>query len=226
MRTIPAMALLAVAAVGLVPGTANADPPDRYVPCCGSSLDYNWSGLFVGGHLGAAVSNLDWTLQTSPFFIGVDHSATAFAGGLQIALQRQWERMLLGVEISYTWTDLEASRADTFGDARNLFIIAGKLGYAYERWLAFGKAGYASADIDLRCSFCGPGQSSSDREQGWTLGIGLDYAVTDRVILGVAYDWALFDVGRRVVGTVPVDGSADIQTFTARVMFKLGPVVP
>ena len=58
------------------------------------------------------------------------------------------------------------------------------------------------------------------------LGIGLDYAVTDRVIVGVAYDWALFDVGQRVVGTIPVDGSADIQTFTARVMFKLGPVGP
>jgi outer membrane immunogenic protein len=219
----------AVAAAAIsVPGAANAQPRER-LPCCEDALDYNWSGVFVGGHAAVAISNLDLSLTPAD---SAEHSDTAFGGGLQVAFQRQWGRMVAGVEVSYTWVDLSDSNASvvsagtTFTSSiSDLLVVAGKLGYAQDRFLAFAKAGYASAEVELRCSACGAGgvgASTSDREHGWMMGIGIDYAVTDKIIVGVEYNWLFLDVDQRVLGTSTADASSDVQTLMARLMFKFG----
>ena len=44
-----------------------------------------------------------------------------------------------------------AAPGTTFSsNVSDLLIVAGKLGYAQDRWVAYAKAGYASADFDLR----------------------------------------------------------------------------
>jgi outer membrane immunogenic protein len=142
----------AVAAAAIsVPGAANAQPRER-LPCCEDALDYNWSGVLVGGHAAVAISNLDLSLTPAD---SAEHSDTAFGGGLQVAFQRQWGRMVAGVEVSYTWVDLSDSNASVVSPATtfassisDLLVVAGKLGYAQDRFLAFAKAGYASAEVD------------------------------------------------------------------------------
>ena len=64
--------------------------------------------------------------------------------------------------------------------------------------------------------------ASSDREHGWTMGLGIDYAVTDRVIIGVEYDWSFFDFDTRRLAGQGVGGDNDIQLIAARLMFKFG----
>ena len=220
-------AVVAAAAISL-PGPADAQPRER-LPCCEDALDYNWSGILVGGHAAVARSNLDLNLATPAD--GAEHGDTAFGGGLQVAFQRQWGRMVAGVEVSYTWVDLSDSNASapspgtTFASSiSDLLVVAGKLGYAQDRFLAFAKAGYASAEVELRCSACGAvgGVSTSDREHGWMMGIGIDYAMTDKIIVGVEYNWLFLDVDQRVLGTSTVDASSDVQTVMARLMLKFG----
>ncbi len=70
--------------------------------------------------------------------------------------------------------------------------------------------------------------SSSGRENGWTAGASLEYALWDHVILGVEYDYVQLNTGNRnqIPAAGPpgtqVEAGVDIQTVTARLSFKFG----
>ena len=216
---------------GLAPAQADGPPASRdraprYAPCCDEPV-WNWSGLYLGGHGSLAFTQADWD-RVAPVE-GFSFSDTTWGGGVQLGFQRQWERMVLGAEVSYTWLGADDSipsvavPGTTISTRTNdLLLITGKLGYAQDRWLAYAKAGWASAEIDLRSTTGGLTVSSSGREHGWTMGIGIDYAVTNRMLLGVAYDWSFFSLDTRTVGGAQFDGSEDIQNLTARLTFLLG----
>lgn len=207
-------------------GPAARDRAPRYAPCC-DEPSWNWSGLYLGGHGSVAVTQADWD-RVAPVE-GFSFSDTTWGGGVQLGFQRQWERMVLGAEVSYTWLGADDSipsvavPGTTISTRTNdLLLITGKLGYAQDRWLAYAKAGWASAEIDLRSTTGGLTVSSSGREHGWTMGIGIDYAVTNRMLFGVAYDWSFFSLDTRTVDGAQFDGSEDIQNLTARLTFLLG----
>jgi outer membrane immunogenic protein len=170
----------------------------------------------------------------------LSQSDTVFAGGGHAGLQRQWSNIVLGVEVSYTWADIEVSSgsvvsADTSlaASVRNLVMATGRLGYAYERWLAYAKAGYATAEVDFRSSTTSTGvltTTSSDREHGWTAGIGIEMAVTENISIGAEYDYVRLSVRDRdqtatpfgLPGSQVVEGGIDLQLFMARLNFKFG----
>ena len=227
MNIMRALISAAVAAMILIPESATADSRNRYIPCCDTGAEYNWSGFFVGGHAAVALSQTDWAFTTPAE--GADHNERSVGGGVQAALQRQWGRMVAGVEVSYTWIDFESASASvaapgtTFSsNVSDLLIVAGKLGYAQDRWLAYAKAGHASANFDLRSTTGGVTSSSSSREHGWMMGIGMDYALSNRIIVGVEYDWSFFSLDPRTVAGNQADASADIQMIAARLTFKFG----
>ena len=135
MDSMRALMSAVIAGLMLIPAEAAADPRNRYIPCCDSSEEYNWSGVFIGGHISAALSQIDWAFTTPAE--GADHNERAFGGGVHAALQRQWGRMVAGVEVSYTWIDFNSTSASvaapgtTFSsNVSDLLIVAGKLGYA------------------------------------------------------------------------------------------------
>ena len=137
-----------------------------------------------------------------------------------------------GAEVSYTWADIEIGSATVAApgtflstNVKNLMLVTGRLGYAYERWFAYAKAGWASADVDLRSTGTFVG-ASSERENGWTAGIGIDMAISPRISIGVAYDFVHLNVADRtatgLVGTHVADAGVDIQTVMARFNFRFG----
>jgi outer membrane immunogenic protein len=222
---------IVLAVVGGMPALADGPPGglpgSRFEPQCCFGREFSWTGIFVGGQLGGVVADVDWT--TSPIE-GFNHNQVAFGGGVLAAAQYQWGKMVAGVEVSYTWADLSDSSSAlvtpglTFSSATNdLLIVAAKLGYAQDRALFFAKAGFASAEFAIRSTAAGVTSSSSERENGWALGLGLDYALTDRIVVGIAYDWAFFDTGTRTVGALTADANTnDLQQVMARLMFKFG----
>ena len=134
--------------------------PYACATCDAVYLGYDWSGFYAGVHAGALFAANQWDLLTP----GTDeHTATGFAGGVQIGYQKQWGNMVAGVEISYTATDADVSSNTTFlaataalsTEVSNLLLVTGRLGYANDNLLAYLKAGYASADVDF--GFCDRG---------------------------------------------------------------------
>ena len=223
-----AVALLSGAAISVPAQSDGRRDAYAYAPCCGS--EYNWSGFYVGGHAGAAYAQLEWTFPATIDFF--EESVTRFAGGGQAGVQLQWERIVFGAEVSYTWADIDIGSATvaapgTFlsANVKNLMLVTGRLGYAYDRWLAYARAGWASADVDFRSTGLVVG-ASSERENGWTAGIGIDMAITPRISVGVAYDYVHLDVADRtatgLVGAHVTDAAIDVQTFMARLNFRFG----
>jgi outer membrane immunogenic protein len=178
------------------------------------------------------------------------HSA-GFAGGGFIGAQKQWSWLVLGAEAGYLWTDQSATSVSAIegsilanfpgsgvdptrvtGSMRDLFLLTGKFGWNWENILAYFKGGWANGEVDFRTSASISGAlltTSSGRENGWTAGAGIEYALWPHVIVGVEYDYVELNPGNRTqvaVGTGPVGthihAGLDTQSVTARLSYKFG----
>jgi outer membrane immunogenic protein len=217
-----------------------AGDPFAYTPERGM-LNYDWSGIYVGGHAGGVHAATDWTF-TAPTE-AFDQSRQGFIGGAQAGVQKQWGGLVLGAEVAYAWTSLEESSQSILdpgtsrtSDINNLLLVTGKLGAAYENMLGYAKAGWASADVELRSSITGGPvtTTSSGRENGWTAGVGFDYGLTPNISIGVEYDYVRLAVGDRdqiptpsgVAGNRVTEAGVDMQMLVARLNFKFGGARP
>ena len=88
-------------------------------------------------------------------------------------------------------SDLES----TLGDGQSLLVSAG---YAHDRLLPYLTTGVAVIEESF-CTFnpvgaatCGVGNINSDDRTGWVIGGGLNYAITDSVILSFEYRYTDF----------------------------------
>ncbi|RUX34238.1 porin family protein, partial [Mesorhizobium sp. M7A.F.Ca.CA.002.09.1.1] len=105
------LAVLAVAALS----ASTASAADMLAPVAGSA--YDWSGLYVGGHLGVANGDITATDMTEPnggFFTdlvpagteGFDFNKAGVAGGIHAGAQWQWGQFILGGEATWTATGI------------------------------------------------------------------------------------------------------------------------
>ena len=138
---------------------------------------YNWTGFYIGGHVGGAFAG-DNSLQGSD---------ARFLGGVQGGFDYQFApNWVIGVEAQYSWltrTTIAASpsRRGTLMTATNdqLGSVTGRLGYTWGPALLYAKGGYAWRDnpnigvtvAACRCAFTTDG----NHQDGWTVGAGLEY---------------------------------------------------
>ena len=177
--------------------------------------------------------------------------SAGFAGGGFIGVQKQWSWLVVGAELGYLWTDQSGSSISGIegsilasnptsgvdptrvtGSMSDLFLLTGKFGWNWENILAYFKGGWANGEVEFRTSSSISGAlltTSSGRENGWTAGAGIEYALWQHIIVGVEYDYVELSPGTRTqsaVGTGPVGthihGSLDTQSVTARLSYKFG----
>ena len=211
-----------------------------------------WGGFYVGGQLGGAWSDTDWHYDNhnwfntiGPALVGTnfDLDGSGVLGGGQAGFNYQTGAWVFGVEGSMAGADLDANRRSPFFPASDrysteigwLATVTGRVGYAQDRWLAYAKAGWASADVELTLFDHGTPvrASSSDWANGWTVGGGAEYAFAKGFSLAVEYDYVDLDADRSTLrcptcpgglgGGVPiVDGDIRIQSVTARLNYRFG----
>jgi outer membrane immunogenic protein len=79
--------------------------------------------------------------------------------------------------------------------------VTGRVGYAYDKWLFFGKSGWAWAQFSSSSVDTSPVNpteqvaygTSQETRQGWTAGGGLEYAVTPNIIFKLEGDYVKFN---------------------------------
>lgn len=212
---------------------------------------YNWSGLYLGGSVGGAWNDVDLTSVTAAGAatdrIPGDSFSTELDGyiaGGHVGLQHQFGNWLIGAELSLSGGDIEGSTRSTFGAADDvyrsdlswIFLGTVRAGYTWDRWLGYIKGGYASANVRSAISDTVGGNvgeaSSTERHDGWTIGGGLEYALTAGAIIGVEYNYIdldsnnhtrTFNTGGTIIDRVDPD---PIHAVTARLSFKLGRETP
>src|SRR5260370_19799792 len=164
-----------VALGGTVPALAAdfAARPYTKAPAYAQPI-YNWTGFYIGGHLGGA--------------FGGDNSLTGsdgrFLGGLQGGADYQFApSWVVGIEAQYSWLGnsnngvllpggvLVTSNSDRLGS------VTGRLGYTWGPALVYAKGGYAWKDgKNPNLTFAGlPGRftTNSHHRDGYAVGASL-----------------------------------------------------
>lgn len=189
-------ALAAVAAFGAMPALAGGptevynEPAVAPAPMVVAAPSADWSGLYVGGQLGYGdVGSSSGALDGSGF-------TTGLIAGYRVDMGQ----FVAGVEGNYDWTDIDlGGGAATLDNVARLKLIGG---YDMGPALLYGTVAAVRAE------------TSVGNDSGYALGVGMDYALTDRMTLGAELMEHRFDDFN---GT-GVD--LDATTFNTRVGFR------
>jgi outer membrane immunogenic protein len=92
-----------------------------------------------------------------------------------------------------------------------------RAGYAFDRFLVFGTGGFASTTTKFRQAGVG---GDSETHYGWTLGAGMEAAITDRISAKVDYLYTNFDTKAYSIGPGNVRVNPDTSTLRAGVNYR------
>jgi outer membrane immunogenic protein len=153
-----------------------------------------WQGFYLGINGGYAWGDTN----NAPFYnqgvydgsLGELSPEGGFGGG-QIGYNAVFGRLLAGVEADVQAADIGDSAGfgavstniDWFGTVR------GRLGFVSDRTLIYATAGYAWADVESSFNTAGFGITESDVLDGYVLGGGIEYALTDNWSAKMEYQY-------------------------------------
>jgi outer membrane immunogenic protein len=209
-----------------------APPMAPTAPVAYAPQVYNWSGIYFGGHVGGGYSGSSWsdpiTGATNDNF-----NSWGFLGGAQVGANAQFNRLVLGLEGDFSWTNISNNGTDSIGDALNTQVqwtstVTGRIGAAFNRLLVYGKGGLALAEDQSTLTDLG-GNASTDSflRTGWTVGAGLEYALDDNWSAKIEYDYLGFgpqsmNFTTPIVGSVSSSASLNVQEVKAGINFRFG----
>ncbi len=168
---------------------------------------------------------------------------SALIGGFQSGYRWQNGMWVFGIEQDFQFTNvhnqvaLAANAPGAIGpflagdafDAKLKWLsnTRGQVGMAFDRWLVYAAGGLATGAMDVTASYAGrPGGSGAysitdDNKWhiGWTVGAGLEYAITNDISLGAEYRYTELNSRTYNLGSVSFANGATFQN-TADVGLK------
>jgi outer membrane immunogenic protein len=201
--------VIALAGSAVAADLPSRAPPPVYLP---PAPIFTWTGIYIGGQIGYA-----WGNQNTNFgdnfgdFAQFNSSAQGVIGGAHVGYNLQLSQFVIGLEGSVDGTSLSKSFNSSntfFGGALpgnvNINVnsgvqgsIRGRVGYAWDRVLLYATGGVAFAGVDgnIQSNFAdgfGGFDSASSTRVGWTVGGGLEYAVTNNWSIRAEYRYSDF----------------------------------
>jgi outer membrane immunogenic protein len=200
--------LASVGAIAIAGSAFAADlpyrgPPPVYPP---PPPIFTWSGIYIGGQVGYAwgsdpIDEVDTVFDHNAFF---NDKPNGVIGGAHLGYNLQIGQWVAGLEGSVDGTSLHGTRTSagplvvtmsTRPDVQG--SIRGRVGVAFDRVLIYGTGGAAFSGITNNYSLGFPfflSESDTKTRTGWTVGGGLEYAVTNNWSIRAEYRYS--DFGR------------------------------
>jgi outer membrane immunogenic protein len=216
---------------------------------------YDWTGFYVGGHIGGSWTNEEWvnTANTTLFGDlgpgqGFRQRGSGIFGGAQAGYNWQASNFVFGLEGTISGMDNSGTaRNNVFGVGLDdvfswrtdwMVTVVGRAGVAFNNNLLYVKGGYAGVNnrlsvVDTLGANVGSG-SQTTWHNGWTVGAGWEYGLTRNWIVGVEYNYAQFETkSYQLNGTQAAPAvytfdakPKDVQWAVVRLSYKFGgPVV-
>jgi outer membrane immunogenic protein len=161
----------------------DAPPPIAY------ARPFSWSGLYVGAQIGYGWGNTDAKSgPTAGFDQTYNYDSNGWVGGVHAGYNWQTQNLVYGIETDIEASSLSGSGIGSLGFNHNTDLnwvgsTRGRLGIAYDRTLFYATAGLAYGDVRIDKGFA----NYSDIRTGWTVGAGVEQAISDRMTLRLEY---------------------------------------
>lgn len=192
--------LVAFVGVSIVPGAVSAQSA--------RSNQSIWSGYYVGSHFGLGSQNNTLTDRTANWWAvrrgdSFQINNAGIIGGVQVGYLHPFSsRLVGGFELAGSLGRLSEARVSPFYPASdrhkamtsNRVDASLKLGYDAGVYLPYIRVGYGGAQFKYKADSTILNTKLYRREwlSGFVLGAGLDYALTERVRLGLDYSYTHF----------------------------------
>jgi outer membrane immunogenic protein len=200
---------LAVLAAVAGPALAADMPARTYTkapPYTAPAVVYNWTGFYIGGHVGGAFAGDN----------SIVSSDARFLGGVQAGFDYQFApNWVLGAEAQYSWLGSSNNNGAIFpggtlvtaNSSDQIGSVTGRLGYTWGPALLYAKGGYAWRDgNNIGVSFAGVPQAfttDGNRKDGYTVGGGLEYMFAPNWSAKAEYQY--YNFGNTTFTTGPAD---------------------
>jgi outer membrane immunogenic protein len=241
------MKLVAIAASAMALASVGqavaADLPRKSAPpALVAVAPFNWTGFRVGlqgGWAGAGDDRLGLFSNTA---IGSSRNLGQLAPnggyiGLNVGYDHQFAgtAFVAGIMADIDLPFMERSRQGTRGalayygksEVEWTASIRGRLGYSFGRVLVYGTGGVAFAQSDYTVRTTAPVVSrisSNTNHVGYTVGGGLEYAITNNLILGAEYRWTQFEL-KGLRNTTALGGASFVRTNATPNWHRLGATI-
>jgi outer membrane immunogenic protein len=198
-------------AVAAVPATAADLPAQTYTKApayTAPAAIYNWTGFYIGGHLGGAFGDGNSIQGSGGRFLG------GVEGGADYQFAPNW---VVGAEAQYSWLSGNNNGRPFPGGAlvtsntNQPGSVTGRAGYTWGPGLLYAKGGYAWKDKNnLAVSVAGVPQTftaTGNHSDGFTVGGGLEYMFAPSWSAKVEYQYYDFGNTTFTSGPAPVVGA-------------------
>ena len=181
---------------------------------------FDWNGFYLGVNGGGAWGSVDWTYVHGPDNSWDTNGGTA---GATLGYNFQTGPWILGVEGDFDWADISGdvdcpnafwscnSELDWFATLR------GRAGWSSGRFLIFGTAGLAVADMLVETSYGNRSFGSSNTATGWTAGLGAEVGFWEK--WSAKLEWLYYDLG---TNTYTVDSGLRVRASQHGNMVRVG----
>ena len=244
-------ALLAAISISSTVNVSSAAADGVYTPSIKDDISQapiNWSGVYFGVNAGYAWgdSEVDLTRSSGAIyyndpFLPSDRrqdfeDADGFLGGVQVGINKQFGRSVIGLEADVAWTNIEdelttgvsvqGARWDISSELETLATFRARFGFlVHDNLLVYGTAGVAWGrfDINQATTFvqpcCADGGRTGGKEDhvGYVVGAGAEYALSNNWTIKGEYLYVdLGDQDYALSGTVsPTSSTPYVETFAA-----------
>jgi outer membrane immunogenic protein len=211
------------AAADIAPRPYTKAPPAPTVP----ATIYNWTGFYIGGHIGGAFAGNNSLEGNGGRFLG------GAQGGFDYQFAPNW---VTGIEAEYSWMTrnnngvtfpggvVVTDRQDQLGS------VTGRLGYTWGPGLLYAKGGYAFRGNGNNVGVTVGGvpaafTTTGNHNDGWTVGTGLEYMFAPNWSAKAEYQYYNFGSTTFTAGPAPIVGQRfrdDDHTVKVGVNYRFG----
>ena len=179
---------------------------------------YNWTGCYVGANGGGLWSRNNWSLPDMGGLPVSSHDINSWLAGAQVGCNYEFNGgWVIGLQGDYDWADgtgggphATAPATTDQSHISNLASVTGRVGYSWDRFLGYVKGGGAwerNNYLQFTTATGATFATNSTTRDGWTVGVGGEYAFTQNLSGFLEYDY--YDFGNAnltfatVLGTFP-----------------------
>jgi len=201
-----AFSVLGTAVAGAADMAVKAPPPPP-VPM------FSWTGFYVGGNIGGAWSNSNWTDTLFLTKFNNNNNNGVFIGGGQIGGNYQVGQFVIGGEWDFDWAGNNNNNNNNgfitprvgnivvTNNNRWITTVAARFGVAVDHWLLYGKAGGGwvgnnnltvtnlTTGVSITCGSFSTLTNCGNNTGGWLVGAGFEYAFTNNWTVKFEYDY-------------------------------------